>query len=175
MIRKLVPDDKVSLDAGMPTSIRDRAMTILYILLGLVALALVLVLVVLFAQVEDWSRDLTTNVAVTDENAGDERLRPVHSTLPVEGLANRIEKAARDLPRWTLTERRETEGAIELHFVRSTAVLRFRDDIRVRIEPTGDGGSLLTAESRSRVGKGDLGQNPRNLRELLEAVRNSPK
>jgi uncharacterized protein (DUF1499 family) len=48
--------------------------------------------------------------------------------------------------------------------------MRYKDDIRLSIKPA-DSGSLLSAESRSRVGRGDLGQNPRNLRELLGAIR----
>jgi uncharacterized protein (DUF1499 family) len=48
--------------------------------------------------------------------------------------------------------------------------MKYRDDIRVQIEPAAEG-TRLSAESRSRVGKGDLGQNPRNLRELLDKVR----
>ena len=80
--------------------------------------------------------------------------------------------AAGKLPRWELVERRETDGGVKLHFIRTTRLWKFKDDIRVNIAPAQPiGGSLLTAESRSRVGKGDLGQNPRNLRELLEAVR----
>ena len=79
--------------------------------------------------------------------------------------------AASGLARWQLVEQNESGGIIQLHFVRATPLWRFKDDIRVRIAPAAGGGSLLTAESRSRVGKGDLGQNPRNLRELLGAIR----
>ena len=62
--------------------------------------------------------------------------------------------------------------AIALHLVRSTRLIGFRDDVWVLLEERPDaGGVRLHAESRSRVGKGDLGQNPRNLRELLGWVR----
>jgi uncharacterized protein (DUF1499 family) len=143
-------------------------MTMIYVAIG--AAAVLLVLVVFAAvQVEDWRRDLTTNVAATAE-AGDERLRPIEATLPSAELAERALAAVQALKNWRLQSRAEEAGRIELHFVRTTPALRFKDDIRVRIEPHG-GGARLTAESRSRIGLGDLGQNPRNLRELLAAVR----
>ena len=40
---------------------------------------------------------------------------------------------------------------------------------RVRIVPNGDG-CRLHARSQSRVGRGDFGQNRRNLRELFAAL-----
>lgn len=142
----------------------------LYIALGLAATLAIGVALVLFTQVEDWSRDLRINVAATSDDSPDERLRPLRAPLAPAELADRVELAAGKLPGWTLESRLAEGKAIRLHFVRTTPLLRFKDDIRVTIEPQSDGGSLLQAESRSRVGKGDLGQNPRNLRELVTAV-----
>lgn len=76
-----------------------------------------------------------------------------------------IKKAVEDLPRWTL----DSSSDEEIHAVRKTRILRFKDDIEVRIEKRNNG-SEANFESASRVGKGDLGQNPRNLEELLEAI-----
>lgn len=142
----------------------------LYILLGLLAVVLLTVLAILLVTVEDWSRDLTTNFAATGYTVKDERLRPIHSRLAVDLMENVIVQAAGKLPGWNLAERQQDGGAVNLHFVRTTRVFRFQDDIRVRIDPTATG-SNVNAESQSRIGKGDLGQNPRNLRELLTAVR----
>jgi uncharacterized protein (DUF1499 family) len=47
----------------------------------------------------------------------------------------------------------------------ATILWRFVDDIHLRFEPHGSG-SRIVGESRSRIGKGDLGQNARNLRAL---------
>jgi uncharacterized protein (DUF1499 family) len=145
-------------------------MTALYIVAAIAAALLLVLVVFVAAQVEDWSRDLTTNFAATADDAADERLRPVEASLSPAELAEQVEAAAQTLKNWRRESRQEAAGAIDLHFVRTTPALRFRDDIRVRIEPRA-GGSRLTAQSRSRIGKGDLGQNPRNLRELLGAVR----
>ena len=149
---------------------RKRMLTALYLAGGLTILIVAAVLIFFAAQVEDWSRDLTTNVAATEDDAADERLRPIEAAIPPRELAQRVEEAVRSLGNWRMEERKEPGSGVEFHFVRTTPVLRFQDDIRVRIVPKG-GGARLTAESQSRVGKGDLGQNPRNLRELLDAVR----
>ena len=44
--------------------------------------------------------------------------------------------------------------------------MRFTDDIVVVLRTEGDL-TRVQAQSQSRVGKGDLGQNPRNLKELV--------
>jgi uncharacterized protein (DUF1499 family) len=150
---------------------RKQMLTSLAIGLGLIAAFLLAVAAVLLANVENWRRDLTTNVATTDENSPDERLRPLKSSVPPEALADRVAAAVRPLPNWKLTARTTNADRVEIHFVRTTSLWRFKDDIHARIEPTPSGGSLLTATSRSRIGKADLGQNPRNLRQLLAAVR----
>ena len=127
------------------------------------------------SQVENWSRDFTTNAAATDENASDPRLRPIDSVQTPAELAKLVIEASGKLSRWELAEQAEEGGAVTLHFIRTTGLWKFKDDIRVQIESKSSGGSRLTAESRSRVGKGDLGQNPRNLRELLAAVRQAER
>ena len=53
--------------------------------------------------------------------------------------------------------------------VRKTRLFRFRDDVTARVYPDPDG-ARLDITSASRLGKGDLGQNPRNIEELLRAV-----
>ena len=50
-----------------------------------------------------------------------------------------------------------------------TPVLRFRDDVRVRLEKA-EGGTWLHARSASRIGKGDLAANARHLRDLRVEV-----
>jgi uncharacterized protein (DUF1499 family) len=150
---------------------RKTMATALYVLLGLIVAVAISVLLVLLVHVEDWRRDLTTNVAATDENAPDSRMHPIRSRHQPVTLSAIVDEQAGSLPRWKLVQRSEEAGVITLHLVRTTPLMQYKDDIRVRIEPAAEGGSLLTAESRSRIGRGDLGQNPRNLRELLGVVR----
>jgi uncharacterized protein (DUF1499 family) len=120
--------------------------------------------------IDDWSRDLSTNHAAASEDATNEALRPIHSSHNVAEMTNRVKQAAGEISNWELAEEASNGDAVTLAFVRTTPLFRFRDDIIVTISPENDG-SVVTAESQSRVGKGDLGQNPRNLKELLNKLR----
>lgn len=142
-------------------------------MLWLILLAFSVPIFWMLVLVEDWRRDLTTNHAATDAAADDPALRPLRSPLPPAALAERVEEFVDRRRNWTLAsiEPADSEGTIRLHLVRTTAVLRFKDDIHVVLAEAPEGGSVLEATSRSRVGKGDLGQNPRNLRELIDSLR----
>ncbi|HKH10915.1 MAG TPA: DUF1499 domain-containing protein [Rubrobacter sp.] len=85
--------------------------------------------------------------------------------VPPERLLSAVRRAVDGLPRWSLGA---SEGD-EVRAVRTTRLFRFRDDITARVSPAPDGARLELA-SASRLGRGDLGQNPRNLKELLRAV-----
>jgi uncharacterized protein (DUF1499 family) len=122
--------------------------------------------------VDDWRRDLTTNEATWGDEPG-AVLPTYRSDLPPAELANHVIAVAGKLPRWRLAKLEEGDGEVAIRFVRSTRLLRFQDDIFVRIATAGEGSSLW-ASSKSRLGKGDLGQNPRNLRELHAALEESP-
>ncbi len=135
------------------------------IVLSIGAVSLTLVSLV----VEDWPRDFTTNTASTSDDPK-APLAAHRSDLPPAELANHAIAAAGKLPGWHLAKLEEGQGVVTLRFVRSTRVLRFKDDITLHIVAE-DGGSILRADSKSRIGKGDLGQNPRNLRELLAALK----
>ena len=74
-----------------------------------------------------------------------------------------------DAPQWELVEY-QANGVRQLSLVRTSRWLRFRDDVVVRL--TSDNGVVrVDIASKSRVGKGDLGQNPRNIRELNRALK----
>lgn len=92
------------------------------------------------------------------------RARRAYSASPQELMAA-VERAIEGLPRWSLLDSDDEK----LSAVRRTRLFRFKDDVTVRVTTLGDG-SEAYIESASRVGKGDLGQNRRNLKELLEAV-----
>ncbi len=92
------------------------------------------------------------------------RTRRAYSTRPKE-LEGTVKEAVGSLSRWTF----ESSDGTELHAVRESRIFRFKDDVTVNISARGTG-SEAVFESASRVGKGDLGQNPRNLRDLIAAV-----
>jgi len=71
------------------------------------------------------------------------------------------------LPRWTLVAHDERRG--EIRAEATTRLLRFVDDVTIRVRPCGDA-TCVEARSASRIGKGDFGQNARNIRRLFEEL-----
>ena len=110
-----------------------------------------------------------SNVAVTSERASDPRLRPRTFAGPPEQVRTRILDVIDTLPRWHVAG---TNGAV-VWVTRTTRLFRFVDDLFILIEPRGDS-SVVLVRSASRVGKGDLGQNRRNIAELWIALAHSP-
>ncbi len=101
---------------------------------------------------------------------------PTHADLmsldlpisPPEAVS-RIQAVVAALPRWRIVAIDLAAG--RLHLTRTTRLWRFTDDIHLECTALGSG-TRVHAESRSRVGVGDLGQNRRNILELWNAVRN---
>lgn len=100
---------------------------------------------------------------------------PTHPDLvpiPVQGAPGEafetVKRAAAGMKNWRV----ESEAPTELKLTRRTGIIGFIDDVTVTIVPAGNE-LLLHAASRSRVGKGDLGQNRRNILELWSAIRAS--
>ena len=111
---------------------------------------------------------LTKNWADIEEGAADPALRPIDwPEAPAEAVGA-VTAIVDRLPRWKVEEADPKTGTV--HATRRTRVWRFVDDIHLRFEPTGEG-CRITGHSQSRVGKGDLGQNARNLKELAEVLR----
>jgi uncharacterized protein (DUF1499 family) len=65
------------------------------------------------------------------------------------------------MPRWTLVSSRSEQG--EIRAEATTRLFRFVDDVVVRVTEEG-GRTAVNVRSASRVGRGDLGQNARNIR-----------
>jgi uncharacterized protein (DUF1499 family) len=106
-----------------------------------------------------------SNVAVTSDGADDPRLRPhVYPLSPVQ-TAHAVVDAIERLPRWEVVAGKD--GVIWA--IRRTRVFRFVDDVYLLLLPAHDS-TVIFARSASRVGRGDLGQNRRNLAELWEAL-----
>ncbi len=65
------------------------------------------------------------------------------------------------MPRWEVVY--EDAAAFVLEAVATTGLLRFKDDVVVRVTPAGKG-SLIHVRSKSRLGKGDLGANAERIK-----------
>jgi hypothetical protein len=147
-------------------------------LIVLVAGLLVLGLLGLLFTVEDWSRDLTENVARTEPSAEDPALRPIYYSQPVRAVVRIVDGLAPDLPNWKLSGRTQGRTEVSYNFVVTSPWFGIEDDVTLTISESDLGpelGSVVNAESRSRSTGGDLGRNPRNLRELLEVIRKKLK
>jgi uncharacterized protein (DUF1499 family) len=112
---------------------------------------------------------LTCNWAeTTDGNDG--ALHPVDIPHSVPDALALVENAIRSLPRWRIEAVSASPAMVKA--TRRTRLWRFVDDIVVRLEPI-PGGTRIQARSQSRVGRGDFGQNRRNLIALLSVLRAS--
>lgn len=125
----------------------------------------------IFLRVDDWRRDFTTNVASTD---GSSSLEPLRLNGSVEETVQRLKEYVADRPHWKWVEQAETVDGVVIDLVRRTWLFRFEDDVQVKVARDAAGTSIVVdAISRSRVGRGDLGQNPRNIKELFAWLQDS--
>jgi uncharacterized protein (DUF1499 family) len=65
------------------------------------------------------------------------------------------------IPRWTVVSSRLEQG--EIRAEARTRLFRFVDDVVIRVTAEG-GAAIVNVRSASRIGKGDFGQNARNVR-----------
>ncbi|MEM6328844.1 MAG: DUF1499 domain-containing protein [Planctomycetota bacterium] len=167
-----------------------------YLLIALAVAAAATPVVLTLAAVDDWSRDFSTNRAATNPDAQHAMMRPLTQRFTAEQVAEALADICRQQSAWRMPDPPKplpedsplpADGALAVHhLVRTTPIMRYRDDVWAVVEkhddvPNGDGpdgdgqngdgqnggGKLrVHLESRSRLGKGDLGQNPRNIREL---------
>lgn len=96
-------------------------------------------------------------------------------TLVLEVEADEAYRLAKDAVatlKWRIIEEaapggRSGQGRIEA--VAETTIMRFQDDITIRIRPSG-AGTRIDIRSVSRVGKHDFGANARRIRRLIEEI-----
>ncbi len=116
-----------------------------------------------------WLDCLTKNWSDLSEETADPELRPVIIPLPPIEAVDWVASVIARMNRWEVVSANSQEGA--LHATHLTRFWRFVDDVRLQFRSAAAGGTVMTGQSRSRIGRGDLGQNARNLRELTRAIR----
>lgn len=122
--------------------------------------------------IDDWSRDFTTNTAVTDPAASNADMHPLVTDRSPQEVAEAVKQWVAATSLWQLEDSEATDGGQRLHLTRRTRLFRFTDDIHVVIvRDDNTQQTTLSAHSQSRLGKGDLGQNPRNIQQLIQGVR----
>jgi hypothetical protein len=80
----------------------------------------------------------------------------------------RVQALARKQRGWTV-QRTDLAGRL-LTAVAVTPLLRFKDDLTIRVRPSGSG-ARVDMRSRSRVGRDDLHANATRVRRFFEALR----
>jgi uncharacterized protein (DUF1499 family) len=120
-----------------------------------------------------WLDGLTRNWADLDADATDPDLRPVSIPLPCREAVSWAASVIQRLPRWNVVAADPDCG--RLHATHATAVWRFIDDVHLEFRSNPGGSTVVRGRSQSRIGKGDLGQNRRNLRMLTQALRDAAR
>jgi len=113
-------------------------------------------------------RRLFVSDITTGENAAYPALRSRVYYAEVAQAMAAGEQALRRLPRWKLVARDAENDTLEAEV--RTLLGPFTDDVTIYFFPLGHGQARVTVRSRSRVGRGDLGQNAAHIRELQGAM-----
>lgn len=102
------------------------------------------------------------NVVETGKTPEYAELQPLYFSAEPQRVYDEAKLAAAELPRWQVV--REDVSARTLWAESTTPTLKFVDDITIRVEPVTEFVTVVHTRSASRVGKGDFGQNARNIR-----------
>ncbi len=122
-------------------------------------------------------RALTTNEARTRPDHPDPRLRGRRYAIPFQVVWDQVRTLADGshpdgLSRWKGVRADDREGVVEAEC--TTRLFRFVDDVRLTVALDAEGQTQVHGESRSRVGRADLGTNARRVtrffRELDRAL-----
>lgn len=121
-------------------------------------------------------RTLWAALTVNDVTAGSSEAYPGLQPPVVTGPKNRILEDSQEVfeelgPLWSLDEIKPEEGL--LTGTVQTPWLKFVDNFEVRLQPATNQENPaweVVARSRSRIGKGDLGKNARNIRRFYRTL-----
>ena len=111
---------------------------------------------------------LIRNVAETRPNANDPRLRTRLYPLSLETVWGAVVRLVDAQEGWTVRDCRPDSGLIEVEA--RTRLLRFTDDVTIRVRPGSGRRIAVDLTSRSRLGKADLGTNARRIGRFLDAL-----
>lgn len=107
------------------------------------------------------------NIVETGQTPEYPDVRPQSYHRPKEEVFDAGLHAVNRLSRWTLVGYDEEQREIRVEA--RSRLWRFVDDITIRIADQ-NGESIVNVRSASRVGRGDFGQNARNIRRFQEAL-----
>ena len=97
-------------------------------------------------------------------------VQPQYYTTEPRRVFDETTAAVEALEKWTLVSSEPSKWRIEAE--RETQVFGFVDDVTITIEPVTEFVTRVHVRSASRVGKGDFGQNARNIEEFFAELDN---
>lgn len=109
---------------------------------------------------------LTVNDVETGKSPAYPHLQPLTINRPHDEVFEEAVAVIASLPRWRLVSASVELGEIKAEV--ETPLFRFVDDVTVQISK--DNPVVVNVRSRSRVGKGDLGKNAKNISLFLETL-----
>ena len=142
-------------------------------IIWIVLVSVLVPMAIIALRIDNWSRDWTTNHASLEATAENPNLRPLQLPGTQDEIAEKIQSWVKEQGHWKTNGMSIDELVVTLYLTRKTTI-GFTDDVTVELRPEKSNGLsfvVVHAESQSRVGKGDLGQNPRNLIELVNGLR----
>jgi uncharacterized protein (DUF1499 family) len=110
---------------------------------------------------------LTANDVTTGAAPAYPDLRDRLYDMPPDQTLQVAAAVAGRIPRWKVVSTDRAGGVVHVEI--RTALPFFTDDLTVHVHPEGRN-SRVTIRSRSRVGRGDLGENARHIRALQAAM-----
>lgn len=105
------------------------------------------------------------NEVETGKTAEYPEVQPQYYTTDPQRVFEEARLGIEAMDNWTLVS--EDAATWTLEAERETSVLGFVDDVSVTIEPVTEFVTRVHVKSASRVGKGDFGQNARNIRQFF--------
>ena len=112
----------------------------------------------------DW---ISKNTYATSIDAAEPELRPRVYRKPAPEVLAAVQAAIGAIPRWAVVGINEKDG--QIHATRTTGLFRFVDDISISVLAA-NGNVTVNVYSKSRIGKGDFGQNRRNILEFMKQL-----
>lgn len=97
-------------------------------------------------------------------------VQPQYYTTEPRRVFDESTAAVEELEQWTVVSSDPAQWRIEAE--RQTQIWGFVDDVTITIEPVTEFVTRVHVHSKSRVGKGDFGQNARNIEEFFAELDN---
>jgi hypothetical protein len=110
---------------------------------------------------------LTQNVYVTSPRDADPFFRPRKYNLPKNEVIQAVKETVNALSGWKFEEHKEIQGRIRANH---RWFIGLGEEVNVYVVQGVDGITTMEITSQSKAGKGDWGQNKRNVKNLLTAL-----